>query len=88
MELSENYVGQRYITILTNIPTADQKLRKDDIVRKVKQTPGRVKIKYYPPQFASAKTLSAHIDKVRTSGFNPQLIIIDYFRFIKKWQQS
>jgi len=64
LELSESYVGQRYITILTNIATADQKLRKDDIVRKVKQTPGRVKIKYYPPQFASAKTLSAHIDKV------------------------
>ena len=88
LELSESYVGQRYITILTNIATADQKTRKDDIVRKVKQTPGRVKIKYYPPQFASAKTLSAHIDKVKASGFNPQLIIIDYADLLKSGNRA
>jgi hypothetical protein len=83
LELSESYVGQRYITILTGITTADQKLNKAEIIRKVKQTQGRVKIKYYPPQFASAKTLSAHIEKVKTTGFNPQLIIIDYADLLK-----
>ena len=83
LELSESYVGQRYITILTGITTADQKLNKGEIIRKVKQTEGRVKIKYYPPQFASAKTLSAHIEKVKTTGFNPQLIIIDYADLLK-----
>jgi replicative DNA helicase len=83
LELSESYVGQRYITILTGITTADQKMNKAEIIRKVKQTEGRVKIKYYPPQFASAKTLSAHIEKVKTTGFNPQLIIIDYADLLK-----
>ena len=83
LELSESYVGQRYITILTGITTADQKMNKAEIIRKVKQTQGRVKIKYYPPQFASAKTLSAHIEKVKTTGFNPQLIIIDYADLLK-----
>lgn len=83
MELSESYVAQRYITILTNIGTADQKTHKEEIIRKIKQTQGRVKIKYYPPQFASAKTLSAHVEKVKAAGFNPQLIVIDYADLLK-----
>ena len=83
LELSESYVGQRYTTILTNIATADQKDRKDEIIRKIKQVPGRVRIKYYPPQFASAKTLAAHIEKVKQTGFNPKLIVIDYADLLK-----
>ena len=83
LELSESYVGQRYTTILTNIGTADQKMKKDEIIRKIKQVPGRVRIKYYPPQFASAKTIAAHVEKVRQIGFNPKLIIIDYADLLK-----
>jgi hypothetical protein len=83
LELSESYVGQRYTTILTGIQTSEHKERKEEIVRKIKNTPGRVRIKYYPPQFASAKTLSAHIEKLRASGFNPNLIIIDYADLLK-----
>ena len=83
LELSESYVGQRYTTILTGIQTSEHKERKDEIIRKIKNTPGRVRIKYYPPQIASAKTLSAHIEKLRASGFNPNLIIIDYADLLK-----
>jgi replicative DNA helicase len=83
LELSESYVGQRYTTILTNIATADQKERKDEIIRKIKQVPGRVRIKYYPPQFASAKTIAAHIEKIKQTGFNPKLIVIDYADLLK-----
>ncbi len=83
LELSESYVGQRYTTILTGIQTSEHKERKEEIIRKIKNTPGRVRIKYYPPQFASAKTLSAHIEKLKASGFNPNLIIIDYADLLK-----
>ena len=83
LELSESYVGQRYTTILTGIQTSEHKERKDEIIRKIKNTSGRVRIKYYPPQFASAKTLSAHIEKLKASGFNPNLIIIDYADLLK-----
>jgi hypothetical protein len=83
LELSENYVGQRYTTILTGIQTSEHKEKKEEIIRKIKNTPGRVRIKYYPPQFASAKTLSAHIEKLKASGFNPNLIIIDYADLLK-----
>ena len=83
LELSESYVGQRYTTILTGIQTSEHKERKNEIIRKIKQISGRVRIKYYPPQFASAKTIAAHIEKVRQIGFNPKLIIIDYADLLK-----
>jgi replicative DNA helicase len=83
LELSESYVGQRYTTILTGVQTSEHSERKDEIIRKIKSIRGRVRIKYYPPQFASAKTLAAHIDKVRQTGFKPQLIIIDYADLLK-----
>ena len=83
LELSENYVGQRYTTILTGIQTSEHKERKNEIIRKIKQIPGRVRIKYYPPQFASSKTIAAHIEKMRQVGFNPKLIIIDYADLLK-----
>lgn len=83
LELSESYVGQRYTTILTGIQTSEHKERKNEIIRKIKQIPGRVRIKYYPPQFASAKTIAAHIEKVKQIGFNPKLIIIDYADLLK-----
>ena len=83
LELSESYVGQRYTTILTGIQTSEHMERKDEIIRKIKAIPGRVRIKYYPPQFASAKTISAHIEKIRATGFKPALIIIDYADLLK-----
>ena len=88
LELSESYVGQRYTTILTNIQTTEHKDRKAEVIRKIKAVPGRVRIKYYPPQFASAKTLSAHVEKMRQIGFNPQLIIIDYADLLKSGNGS
>jgi replicative DNA helicase len=83
LELSESYVGQRYTTILTGIQTSEHKERKDEIIRKIKGTSGRVRIKYYPPQFASSKTLAAHIEKLKQIGFSADLIIIDYADLLK-----
>jgi len=83
LELSESYVGQRYTTILTGIQTSEHLQRKDEIIRRIKAMPGRVRIKYYPPQFASAKTIAAHIEKIRATGFKPALIIIDYADLLK-----
>lgn len=88
LELSENYVGQRYTTIITGIQTSDHSAKRDEIIRKIKNLKGRVKIKYYPPRFASAKTLSAHIDKVKATGFNPDLIIIDYADLLNSADRS
>jgi len=88
LELSENYVGQRYTTIITGIQTSEHSQRREEVIRKIKSVKGRVRIKYYPPRFASAKTLSAHIDKVRATGFNPDVIIIDYADLLNSADRS
>lgn len=78
LELTQNYVGQRYDTIFTSIPSSDLKENKDEIKEKVSRLRGGLMIKYYPPKGITANTIAAHIDMVRQTKFQPDLIIIDY----------
>lgn len=78
LELTQNYVGQRYDTIFTGIPSSDLKENKDQIRDKVDKLKGGLMIKYYPPKGITANTIAAHIDMVRSTKFQPDLIIIDY----------
>lgn len=78
LELTQNYVGQRYDTIFTGIPSADLKENKDQIRDKVDRLRGGLMIKYYPPKGITANTIAAHIDMVKATKFQPDLIIIDY----------
>ncbi len=78
LELTQNYVGQRYDTIFTSIPSADLKDHKDEIKEKVDKLRGGLIIKYYPPKGITANTIAAHVDMVRQTKFQPDLIIIDY----------
>jgi replicative DNA helicase len=78
LELSENYVGQRYDTIFTHIPTVNHQDRKDEISDKIGKLKGKLLIKYFPPKGVTTRKLEAHIDKMIASGNKPDLIIIDY----------
>ena len=78
MELSEHYVGQRYDTVFTNIPSADLKDRKDDVKDKIRKLKGRLLIKYFPPKGVSSKKIEAHLEKMIAAGNKPDLVILDY----------
>jgi replicative DNA helicase len=78
LELSEHYVGQRYDTVFTQIPSADVKDKKEVVLEKIKRLKGKLLIKYFPPKGVSAKKLEAHIEKMIAAGNRPDLIIIDY----------
>lgn len=78
LELTQNYVGQRYDTIFTGIPSAELRDNKEQIKDKVDKLKGGLMIKYYPPKGITANTIAAHIDMVRSTKFQPDLIIIDY----------
>jgi len=78
LELTQNYVGQRYDTIFTGIPSAELRDNKEHIKDKVDKLKGGLMIKYYPPKGITANTIAAHIDMVRSTKFQPDLIIIDY----------
>ena len=78
MELSEHYVGARYDTVFSHIPSADLKERRDEVRHKIKSLPGKLLIKYYPPKGVSVKKLQLHIEKMIAAGNKPDLIIVDY----------
>ena len=78
MELSEHYVGARYDTVFTHIPSADLRDRKEDVKSKIKGLKGKLLIKYYPPKGVSVKKLQMHIEKMIATGNRPDLIIVDY----------
>lgn len=78
LELSEFYVGQRYDTIFTEIPTSDLSTRKDAVKSKLKGLSGKLLIKYFPPKAVTTNMIYNHIEKMISIGNKPDLIIIDY----------
>jgi replicative DNA helicase len=78
LELSEHYVGQRYDTVFTGVPSADLKENKDEVLEKIKRLKGKLLIKYFPPKGISSKKIEAHLEKMIAAGNRPDLIIIDY----------
>ena len=78
LELSQKYVGMRYDTVFSGIPSADLKERREEVYEKVKGLPGKVLLKYLPPKSMTTKKLEMHIDKLIATDNKPDLIIIDY----------
>jgi len=78
LELSEHYVGQRYDTVFTQIPSSDVKEKKETVLEKISRLKGKLLIKYYPPKGISPKKIEAHIEKMSAAGNKPDLIIVDY----------
>lgn len=78
LELSETYVGARFDSYYTGIPSQDLKYNVDAVEKALSGLKGRLIIKNYPTKTATINMLAAHIDKCKIQGFNPGLIIIDY----------
>ena len=78
MELSEHYVGARYDTVFTGIPSTELKEKKEEVKAKITNLNGRLLIKYFPPKGVSVKKLQQHIEKMITLDNKPDLIIVDY----------
>ena len=80
-ELNERLVGIRFDSNLTNIPSLEcfeQKEKIKNFYRDSINQLGRLRIKYYPTGTASVITLKAHVDKLASTGFIPDLILVDY----------
>lgn len=78
LELSEYYVGQRYDTVFTQIPSTEVKERKDEVADKIGRLTGKLLIKYFPPKGISSKRIESHIEKMIAAGNKPDLVIVDY----------
>lgn len=88
LELNESYVGLRYDTILSEIPSTELKENEEKIYNIVKDIPGRLLIKYFPPKGITYKKIEHHIEKMIAAGNKPDLIIIDYADLLLSHTQS
>jgi replicative DNA helicase len=83
LELNENYVGQRYDSVLTGINAQTLKHHTDTVEEKMKSLSGSLVVKYYPTKSVGVMALKAHIEKTIMQGKTPDLIIVDYGDLLK-----
>lgn len=79
MELSENYVGLRFDSHYTGIPSQNLKFHQDEVMHKLQTITGNLVIKYYPTKTATVQTIRSHIEKLKiVKGFLPDVVFVDY----------
>ena len=84
MELSETHVGNRYDSRITGIPTKELRSKMVEAENKLARfMGGQLFIKEYPPKVATINTIKFHVGRLLSSGFSPDLLIIDYGDLMK-----
>jgi len=78
LELSDTVVGSRFDSCITKVPLNDLKDFKEEIYEKIQDLEGNLVVKEYPTKSSSVATLKAHLEKVITRGFKPDVILVDY----------
>tara|TARA_Y100000310_G_C20696001_1_gene825772 strand:- start:1816 stop:3177 length:1362 start_codon:yes stop_codon:yes gene_type:complete len=78
-ELSENNIGTRYDSRITKVPIKQVISRLPEVEQKLETfNGGKLIIKEYPTKIATVNTIKFHMGRLISSGFDPDLIIIDY----------
>lgn len=83
LELSEDYVGKRFDCTLTGLSIDKIQSNRDFVEEVVRNLPGNLIVKEYPPKGASIETIRSHIMKCSDMGFPPDLVVIDYIDYLK-----
>ncbi len=83
LELNDNYVGQRYDSVVTGIAAQNLKNHTDEIEEKLDTLKGELIIKYYPTKSTGVMGIKAHIEKTIMLGNTPDLIVVDYGDLLK-----
>jgi len=78
LELGEQYVGRRYDAYFSKIGVDKIQKHKDKIENIMGDLKGNLIIKEFPTGKATMSTIESHIQKVKDTGIEPDLIIIDY----------
>lgn len=89
-ELSEAKTGIRYDSNLCDIDSNDVFDNKDAIrarYAEMKDSLGRLVIKFYPSGSATVQTIRAHMEKLELKGFKPDILLIDYADIMKSSRQ-
>jgi hypothetical protein len=78
LELADTYVGARFDSYYTGIPSQDLKFHQQEVEEALAKIKGNLVIKYYPTKTATVNTIAAHIDKCIMQGMKPDIILLDY----------
>jgi replicative DNA helicase len=83
LELADTIVAGRYDSCLTGIELKNLSVFKEKIFEEIQSVQGKLIVKEYPTRSASIQTIKSHLEKMKTRGFIPDLIIVDYGDLIK-----
>lgn len=83
LELSENQTGLRYDSIFTDYAPTEVQDHKEEVLGELEHIPGNVSIQYWPTKGATTQTIQAHIDRMQTVKWKPDVILIDYADLLK-----
>lgn len=78
LELAETSIASRFDACLTGIKMDDMLESKDKIFNKIKDVEGSLIIKEYPTKTASIMTLRNHLERLKSSGFKADMVVVDY----------
>lgn len=89
LELNENYVGLRYDCCFTHFEFQDIRNHVEEVKEKVKQIPGRLKVKYFPLKSVSAQSLKYHIERIQMiEGIKIDLAVVDYADILRPMEKD
>jgi len=78
LELADTSVAQRYDACLTDVNLDKLREEKDFIYEKIKDIDGQLIVKEYPTKSASTTTLKTHLEKIRQTQMEIDMVIVDY----------
>ena len=83
LELNEDYVGQRYDSVIMGINAQNLKNYQTEIQERMGTLKGDLIVKYYPTKSVGVLGLKAHLEKTIMLGQKPDLVIVDYGDLLK-----
>ena len=78
LELSENQTGFRYDSIFTGYSPTEVQDHKEEVLSELEHVSGNASIQYWPTKGASTQTIRAHLERMETVKWKPDMILIDY----------
>lgn len=88
LELGDKYTGVRYDTLTIGKPPNEIKNNVELLRKSIEQITGELKIKYYPTKAATSLTIRAHMERLISTGFSPDLIIVDYADLLRPTEKG
>jgi hypothetical protein len=87
LELSETQTGLRYDSIFSGYSPSEVRQHKQEVIDAVNELEGNLSITYWPTKSASTQTIFAHVERLKSLKWKPDLILVDYAGIMKPMGQ-